>query len=90
MNNFGASNLENEIVVQELISKFIVGALSLVFVGSFLTGIVGIVIWVTSGGDEGRNDMSVGMMKSSLMGMLGAFLGYVAVRVFVNVLGIDL
>ncbi len=91
MNNFGTNNLgpEQDVVVQEMILKFTAGALSLVFVGAFLTGIVGAVIWLTSGGNEDRNDSSVMMMKSSLVGMLASVIGYVAIRVFANIMGME-
>lgn len=86
MNNFGTNNLGQgkEIIVQDMIFNFIYGALSLVFVGAFLTGFVGAVIWLTSGGHEGRNDSSVTMMKASLIGMGGSFLAYVAVKFFAS------
>lgn len=88
MNNFGTSNLieeaEQQIVVQGMVFKFITGALSLVFIGAFFTGLVGAVIWLTSGGNEGRNDSSAIMMKSSLVGMSASFLGYVAIRLFLK------
>lgn len=91
MNNFGTNNLgiEKEIMVQEMILKFTAGALSLVFVGAFLTGVVGVVIWITSGGNEDRNDSSVIMMKASLVGMGASFIGYVAIKVFANIMGVE-
>lgn len=91
MNNFGTNDLVTgqDVIVQEMILRFITGALSLVFVGAFLTGVVGMIIWLTSGGNEDRNDSSVIMIKSSLVGMLASFLGYVTIRVFANFMGVE-
>ncbi len=91
MNNFGTKNLglEKEVIAQEIFLKFAAGALSFVFIGAFLMGVVGAVIWVTSGGNEDRNDSSSMMIKSSLVGMIGSFIGYVALRIYANVIGVD-
>ena len=92
MNNFGTNNLagqDSQVIFQETVLKFAAGALSFVFIGAFLTGVVGAVIWLTSGGNEGRNDSSTIMMKSSAVGMIASFIGYLALKIYAKSIGLD-
>lgn len=82
--------LESEILAQEVILNFLVNFLAFIFLGACLTGLVGVIIWITSGGNEGRNDKAVEMFKSALGMAVIVLVFYFAIKFYAGFMGISL
>lgn len=83
------NNLQKDVVMQETIFMIVVNALGFVVIGAFLSGLVGFMIYITSGGNEGRTTLAMTMMKSAGVGILAAFIGYVVLIFYAKYLGIE-
>jgi hypothetical protein len=82
--------LESEILAQEVILNFLVNILAFIFLGACLTGLVGVIIWITSGGNEGRNDKATEMFKSALGMVVIVLVFYFVIKLYANFMGISL
>lgn len=83
-------NIQNQVLTQKIILVFLTKVSAFIFVGACLTIFVALVIWVTSGGNEGRNDSAVAMIKSALGMIVMMTIFYIVIVIYAKYTGISL
>ena len=83
------NNLQDQAVVNETIFTIVVNILGFVTIGAFLGGVVGFIIYFTSGGNEGRIETGLAMMRSAGFVVLLILIVYATLVIYAKIMGIE-